>query len=150
MICRICFQAQATFHVLDRRSDDRLVESHYCPACYERKYVNPQTGWIAVPDDPPPADPPAFPQLRFTIRDLMILAAGFAVINAILALFLRSGLVGGTPAHVRAVTIRLFLIVNTLFAVFLAWFARYSWIKLHELTGGLPPPERKPISRNVV
>ena len=153
MLCRMCFQAQATFHVLDRPSGDRLVESHYCPACYERKYINPPTGWIAVPDDPPPTDPPAFPRLRFTIRDLMTLAAGFAIINAVLALFMRSGLVGGTPAHVRAVTIKVFLVMNPFVAVFLAEFALYSWIKklfLHELTGGLPAPELKAIPRNVM
>ncbi len=153
MLCRMCFQAQATFHVLDGPSDDRLVESHYCPACYESLYVHPPTGSIAVADDPPPADPPAFLWLRFTIRDLMILAAGFAIINAVLVLFMRSGLVGGTPVHVRAVTIRLFLVMNPFFAVFLAEFALYSWIKklyLHELTGSLPPPELKAIPRNVV
>jgi hypothetical protein len=146
MRCWMCFQAQATFHVLDQPTADGLFESHYCAACYESLYIHPLIGSIAVADDPPPADPAAFPRLRFTIRVLMTLAAGFAIINAVLALFMRSGLVGGTPAHVRDVTIRLFLFVNTLVAVFLVEFSLYTWTNklfLHELTGGAPRPDLK-------
>ena len=87
MLCEMCFLAEASVHVLDRPSGDGLDETHYCLDCYDLKYVNPPTGWVMVPDDPPhPAGPPAFPWLRFAIKDLMILAGIFAVMNAALDL----------------------------------------------------------------
>jgi hypothetical protein len=100
MLCRTCFQSQATFHVLDRPSGDGLVESHYCLACYERRYARPPAGRLAVADDPTKSvAPTAFPLLRFRIKELMLVAAFFALLNAALVLFLRSGLVWVRPAR---------------------------------------------------
>ncbi len=152
MLCQACFQAEASMHVLDRPSDDRLVESHYCLACYELKYVNPPTGWIAVPDDAPPVLPPAFPMRRFAIRDMMIIAGIFAILNAAIALFLRSGLIKGTPTQLREWTTRAFLVANPSVAIFLAEVTLHTWLRrlhLHQITGGLPPSRLKSICRSV-
>ena len=133
MLCWVCFRAEATIHVLDRPSDDPRVESHYCPACYELKYVNPPT----------PADPPAFPLSRFTIKGLMIVVAIFALINAALALLTRSGPVQGTPAQFRAWTVKAFLIANPFFAILLVECVTMEWLRrrrLHKITGGVPLP----------
>jgi hypothetical protein len=153
MLCRTCFQCQATFHVLDRPSDDGLVESHYCLACYEHLYGRPPTGRLSAADDPPkPADPLAFPRPRFAIKDLMWLAGSFAVLNAALALFMRSGLVQGTPAQVETWTIKAFLIANPFFGVLLAEFALHASLRkrhLHQLSDGVRLPDPKAIPRLV-
>jgi hypothetical protein len=146
MLCRVCFRAEASMHVLDRPSCDGLIETHYCLACYDLKYVNPPTGWIAVPDDSPPALPPAFPMRRFAIRDMMIVAGFFAVLNAALALFVRSGLIRGTPAHVQERAIEVFLVANSACALLLAEIAIFSWLRkryFHKITGGSPPDRLK-------
>jgi hypothetical protein len=151
MLCRTCFQAQATFHVLDRPSDDGLVESHYCVACYERRYVHPPTGWLAAADGPPgPADAPALPLLRFTIKDLMLIAGFFAILNAALALFMRSGLIMGSPAQIYDRTIKAFLILNPFFAVLLVESVCLSWLRkvhLRKITGNVPRSQLKAIRR---
>jgi hypothetical protein len=150
MLCRMCFQAEATVHVLDRPSSDGLVESHYCPACYALKYVNPPTRWLVVSDDSLPAPPPAFPRPRFTIRDLMIIAGLFAILNASVALFMRSGLVKGTPARIQEWTTWAFLVANPSFAIFLVEIVILSWLRkmhLHKITGGLPVSQLKAICR---
>lgn len=146
MLCRMCFQAEASMHVLDRPSGDGLIETHYCPACYALKYVDPPTGWIAVPDDAPPVLPPAFPMRRFAIRDMMIVAGYFAVLNAALALFVRSGLIRGTPAHVQERTNEVFLVANSACALLLAEIAISSWLRkrhFYKITGGLRPDQWK-------
>ncbi len=150
MLCRTCFQAQATFHVLDRPSDDGLVESHYCLACYEQKYIHPPTGWLVMADDSRSADTPAFPLSRFTIKELMIVAGFFAVLNAALALFMRSGLIGGSPAQIYDRTIKAFLIVNPFFAIFLVDCVCLSWFwkaHLRKITNDVPLPQLKAIRR---
>jgi hypothetical protein len=139
MLCQVCFLTEASMHVLDRPPDDPLVETHYCPACYERKYIRLPTGSIVVADDPPSAPPPAFPRLRFAIKDLMLLAGSYAIINAALALFMRSGLVRGTPAQIQAWTIRAFLVANPFFAFFWVEIAILQCLRrlhVHKLTGG--------------
>ena len=149
MLCRTCFQAQATYHVLDRPSDDGLVESQYCLACYERRYVHPPACRRAVADaSPRPAAPPAFPLSRLTIRNLMIVAGFFAVLNAALALFVRSGLIMGTPAQIDERAIRAFLIVNPFFAILLVEGTCLSWFRkvhLWKITGDVPPSQLKAI-----
>jgi hypothetical protein len=149
MLCRTCFQAQATFHVLDRPSDGGLVESHYCLACYERRYVHPPTGRLAGADDlPRPADRPALPLSGFTIRQLMIVAGSFAFLNAALVLFMRSGLIMGTPAQIGERAIRAFLIVNTFFAILLVQCACLAWfreVQLRKIAGDVHLPQLKAI-----
>jgi hypothetical protein len=114
--------------------------------------VHPPTGWIAVPDDPPPDLTPAFPRPRFTIKDQMIVAGLFAILNAALALFMRSGLLKGTPAQIQEWTTEAFLIANPSFAIFLVEvvaFSRLRRLHLHQITGGLPPSRLKSICRSV-
>ncbi len=130
MICQMCLQAQATMHLFDRASGDRLVESHYCAACYDLKYAD------------PPARPPAFPRPRFRIKDLMILAGVFAVPNAAIVLIMRSGLVPGTPAQVRDWTMKAFLAFNLGFGILWAYMLLVRWlaaVRSHKMTGGLVP-----------
>jgi hypothetical protein len=140
MLCRICFQSQATFHVLDRPSDGGLVESHYCPACYERRYARSPAGRLAAADDPTgPADPPAFPLSRFSLGALMTVAGAFAVLNAALALYLRDTPVVGTPAQVDDRMMKAFLLVNPVFAALVVESACLSWLRrahLQKITGG--------------
>jgi hypothetical protein len=154
MLCRMCFRNHATFHVLDRSLDNGLVESHYCLACYEHRYVRSPTGWLAVSGDPPRlADPPAFPLLRFTIKGLMTLAGLFAILNAAVVLVMRSGLIRGTPAQVQDWTTKAFLIANLSLAVLLVELALLVWLRnlhLHKIAGGMSISHWKAIDRNIV
>jgi hypothetical protein len=137
--------------VLDRPSDDGLVESHYCLGCYEHRYVRPPTGRLAVVDDPlKPADPPAFPLSRFAIKDMMLIAGFFAVLNAALAAFMRSGLIPGSPAQIDWWAIKASLIVNPFFAILLVESICLSWLRkvhLRKITGDVPLPQLKAIRR---
>jgi hypothetical protein len=130
MLCRMCLEAEATIHMLDRPSAEKVVEADYCPKCYDVKYVN------------PPDRPPAFPRPRFTIKNLMIFAGLFAIPNAAAALIMRSSLITGTPAQIREWTLQAFLFVNiycgamAAFGLSLNWLQRAQW---HKMTGGLVP-----------
>jgi hypothetical protein len=154
MLCRTCFRCHATFHVLDRPSDDWLVESHYCLACYEHRDVRSPTGWLALSGDPPRlAAPPAFPLSRFTIKGLMTLAGLFAILNAAVALVMRSGLIRGAPAQVQDWTAKAFLIANSSLAVLLVELALLVWLRklyLHKIAGGMSISHWKAIDRNFV
>ncbi len=153
MLCRVCFQSQATFHVLDRPTDEGLVESHYCAACYESRYVHPPTGSIAVAGDPPkPANRPAFPLSRFTIKELMIVTGSSAILNAALALLMRSGVIVGMPGRHDGRAITAFLAVNAVVAILAVQCLCLSWLRnvlLHGIAGDMPAPRRKAIPRLV-
>jgi hypothetical protein len=77
----------------------------------------------------------------------MILVALWAVPNAAVAWFMRSGLVIGTSKQLREWTIAAFLAVNLVFAFFGAWFCLMAWLQRvtwYNHTGGvLPMPARQ-------
>ena len=80
----------------------------------------------------------------------MILVALWAVPNAAVAWFMRSGLITGTSQQLREWTIAAFLGVNLVFAFFGAWFGLLTWLQKvtwYNQTGGvlpMPAPERLP------
>jgi hypothetical protein len=128
MLCQICLQAEATIHVSICSSSETPVESDYCHACYQIKDA-----------DRAPADPPVFPLSRFTIRDLMIVAGLFAILNAAIVLYMRSGQISGPPVRIGDRMPKVLVIVNLVFAVYLSefvvmrWFKEYIW---HKKAGG--------------
>jgi hypothetical protein len=126
MLCQICLRAEATIHVSDPTAGEPPVESDYCHACFHIKYAQ-------------PTDPPEFPLKRFTIKGLMIVTGLFAILNAIVVLYMRSGLVTGTPAQTRDWTLKVLLIHNCCFAAFLGDSLVKSWLKKsarYRMTGG--------------
>lgn len=134
MLCQICLQARATIHVRNHPSDDPQADSHFCPACFDREFVHPPDGWIMVDDDAThrAGPPPFFSRPRFTIRGLMILVGGSALVNAALVLFFRV-LISGTPAEIAEWTTRAVLFGNLYCAAIAAlvlgfrWLVRWHW-----------------------
>lgn len=136
MICQICAAKEATNRVTERSRSGRFEEAHYCPECYEAKYLKP----------PPTACD--FPRPRLRIKNVMILVGVWAIPNAVAAWVKGSGYLTGTPAQIRQWTINTFLGVNlvlgflVVYLAMLAWLFRVIWYKR---TGGLlPMPEQTP------
>jgi hypothetical protein len=130
MLCQLCLAAGATQHLFGRRPSGRIGVAHYCRACYEAKYLKPApaTG--------------GFPRPRFTLKHAMSLVAAFAILNALVASVMGSGLIRGTPTQLRQWTSLTFLAVNcgcgifVSFVFFVDWLVKAHWFKK---TGGLAP-----------
>src|SRR5262249_43055400 len=95
MLCQLCLDKSARISVTDR-SSGRPGMAFYCARCYAAKYVK----------SPPGAG--AFPLPQFNIRNILIVVAVWAVPNAAVAWFMRSGYVTGTPDQLREWTILAF------------------------------------------
>ncbi len=139
MICQLCLSKPATMRITERLPAGGFAEAKYCLECFEAKYVK------------PPPGPASFPRPRFTIKNFMILVALWAIPNAVVAWFMRSGLVIGTSKQLREWTIAAFLAVNLVFAFFGAWFCLMAWLQRvtwYNQTGGvLPMPARQRVPR---
>jgi hypothetical protein len=157
MLCQICLQAEATIHMLDRLSGNPPVEANYCQTCYDLKYVDPPA---RPPVSPAHTTQPArlhwLPRPRFTIKGMMIVAGLFAILNAAVVLFMRSGLIPGTPAQIRVWTIKAFLVANLSFpviAVELFVSSQLVKIRSQRLYGGThagKPTTRRKLDRQLL
>lgn len=136
VVCQMCCSEAALYSATERSPTGRSYEAFYCPECYKAKYL----------EGPGPSL--AFPRPRMTIRWWLALAGVWAVLNAVLAWFMRAGFVTGTPAQVRQWTILGFAGGNLAFALFLAWLASIAWILQvlwYRRTGGrFQLPRRNP------
>jgi len=118
MLCEKCLQAEATIHVSVREPGKPELDSDYCHACYQIQAANPT-----------PADPPACPLSRFTIKGLMIVAGLVAILNAAVVLLIRHDPFAVTAARISDFTIRALLIDNLCFAVFLSECLAVFWLE---------------------
>jgi hypothetical protein len=134
MLCQLCLVKLATYSVTDKLPSGRLGMAYYCPDCYEAKYVK------------PPPDVGEFPRPRFTIKNILIVVAVWAVPNAMVAWVMRSGYITGTPDELRQWTVVAFLIVNVAlayvigFSSLVAWLGKVMWF--HRTGGVVPIPNR--------
>ncbi len=140
MLCQMCQQAEATIHLLEYPPGDHPpVRVAYCPVCYAQRYGNPTAG------------PAEFPRPRLNLTDLMVIVGLFTVANVLVALFMRSDQVQGTPAQVREWTIKALLAANSILVILLV-FSMLAWwvgqIRSYQMARGLAPmmPRWKPPS----
>jgi hypothetical protein len=135
MICQLCLARAATHHITDRSPSGRLEEAHYCRRCYRAKYFTPLHHASALP------------RPKLTRKRIVILAAVWAVANAVTAWIMTCGPLSGTPAEIREWTSEAFLGVNFVLGFFvvcgfwLEWFIQMMWYKR---TGGLVPMPKDP------
>ena len=137
MLCQLCLSKPAMMDVPERLPAGTHAVAHYCPECYEAKYLKPSPG------------PASFPRPRITLKRIMILVAGWSVPNACTAWIMRSGFITGTPQQLREWNIAAFLAVNLVLAFGVLcgaglrnWLQKVMW---YNQTGGvLPMPVLKP------
>ena len=94
----------------------------------------------------PPCPSSPFPRPRLNLKHFTILAAVWAVPNAIAAWILRGGYVTGTAAQIRQLTVDAFLGVNLVLGFFGIWIAVNGWamrVVVWKRNGGRIPTPRQ-------
>ena len=134
MICQLCLNKPSTIHLAERLPSGSFAEAHYCAECYEAMYLKPQSSTDL------------FPRPRFTLNNIMMLVAVWAVANAVTAWVMKSGYITGTPQQLREWTVNAFLAVNLVFGFCVVWFYLMTWLQKvswYKRTGGLVPTPKK-------
>lgn len=133
-ICDLCSRNLAT-HIIDIRDPDgRPRQVRYCDACHEAVAHARATA------------PTEGPKPRVKLKQIMIVVATFAVINAAVLGPFRFGGIAGTKDQVRAWTMHTWLVANAIAAFVTLWCVAVSYIQnvmWFRRTGGVIPNPRK-------